>query len=306
MLFVPIAYAQGVAAISNASQAGVSDAKTIILERLPLVAVACGILFVSFVLARFARRAAQRAIVRSGRHEGALSFVGKTVYIGCIILGLTISLKVAGVDISFVVGAVGFGLGFGLKGLLENYVAGVVILIQEPFRIGDMITVYDYFGRVEQIEARATFIRLFDGQRIIIPNADMVSQPLINFSTFPERRLTIEVGVSYDSDVSDVIRVALEALKKDNRILEEPAPMVTFNSIADSSFQFQIRYWIDNTLSNWLEMTSVGCTLITNAFREHNINMPFPVTTLSMNPLDSDDMYQLVARRHAVNENRQN
>jgi small-conductance mechanosensitive channel len=185
--------------------------------------------------------------------------------------------------------------------------------VQEPFHIGDMVRVGEHFGRIEQIEARTTFMRLFDGQRVVVPNSDMTNQSVINFSTYPERRLTVEVGVAYDSDMSEVIRVILEALQKDNRILRDPPVMVTFSAFADSNMIVDVRFWIDNTISNWLEMTSTACQLIKQTFNEHGIHISFPIRTLSMNPLDSDDLYQLIQKdtRASMNmvetdQNRQN
>jgi len=254
------------------------------------------ILFLTYILAKMAGATARKAYMKKGTHESATNIIGKTAYFGILLIGIVVAFKIVNVDISIIVGAAGFGLGFALKDILENYIAGVLILVTEPFKIGDIIKVDDYLGQVEEIEARTTFIRNLDGQRVIISNSQMMQSSVVNYSTYPERRISIEVGVSYDTDLNKATKLIIETLARNNAILKDPEPAIIYHTFADSSINMTVRFWIDSTITNWLEITSVEIKEIKKVFDANNINIPFPITTLSLNQLDSDDIYRVFGK----------
>jgi small-conductance mechanosensitive channel len=286
-------FAQSAQDTADTAEGGIMELLVGLKQSAPNILVALLILVISVILAKTAQKTVTRAFIKTGGHESALKFIGKTAYSVCIVLGITIALKIVGIDIGFIVGAASFGLGFALKDMLENYVAGIIVLMQEPFKVGDVVKVNEYFGRVQEIEARTTSIRVWDGQRVIMPNSIMISNALINYSSFPERRITIAVGVSYDTDLARVLQIINQAFIEHQEILKDPPPLITLTEFGESSINISARFWIDATVSNWLRMTSEGVRMVKEAFDKEGINIPFPIRTLSVNKQDSDDMYEV-------------
>ena len=280
--------------VSEGSTSGVSEFLTKIWDTFPYVIVAVIIMVVAMFVGKIAKRMAQRALLKSGGQEGASNIIGKSAYAFCLVLGLTIALKILGIDISFITGAVVFGLGFGMKDIIENYIAGVMILLQQPFKIGDIIKVGSYSGRVEEIEARTTFLRIFDGQRVVVPNSDLLSQTVVNYSTYPERRISVATGVSYDTDVNQAVKLLMDYLETVNGILKKPKPTILITGQGDSSIDIVLKFWVDTTLTNFLKKRSEVTQGILDVFNKAGIAVPFPVTTLAVDEHDSGELYKFL------------
>ncbi len=259
-------------------------------RRLPFFLAAGLIMVLSFLVARMAASIAERALSKSTVHRTAFGIVSKSAYVGALVIGFTVALKVAGLDISFVIGAATFGLGFAMKDLIENYISGVIIVLQEPFHVGDMIDIGGTQGWVEQIEARVTFVKSLDGQRIIVPNSQMISNALVNYSTFQQRRLSVKVGVSYDTDLQQVLGIVKGVLEQDDEVLKSPAPLVLFQEFGDSALSLEARFWIDQAVSHWLRVPSKISVKIKRALDAAGVNIPFPIMTLNVNSHDSGDL----------------
>ncbi len=222
-----------------------------------------------------------------------MNIVGKTAYIGTIILGLTVALKILEIDISFIVAAMGFGLGFAMKDILENYFSGVLILVQKPFNVGDVIKAGNFVGKVEEIAARATFLRVFDGQRVIIPNSTMISSAVINYSSFPERRVNIDFYVSYDTDLQKATSLVTQLMKENTKIMQQPAPYITIKGYGDSNIDLVAHFWVDRSQANWIKLSTQMKQQILETLNANDIGVSYPVMTLNMNQHDSEDMYKV-------------
>jgi len=282
---------QHASTIGSGSAGGISEFLLTAWEKFPYLVVALVVFAFSVFFAKIARAMAQKALLKSGGHEGASSIVGKTAYGFCVVIGLTIALRIVGVDISFITGAVVFGLGFAMKDIIENYISGVMILMQQPFKIGDIVKAGSVTGRVEEIEARTTFIRIFDGQRVIVPNSKMLSETMTNFSTYPERRITVDVGVSYDTDLKKANQLIKDLLETEKGVLKKPKPAVLVTGFGDSAINLSVRFWVDATLTNFVKKKSKITKLIKELFSKEGINIPYPIMTISLNEQDSDDLY---------------
>jgi len=280
--------------VQDQTSQGVVDFVSTIVAKVPAFILAVLVFGAAILIARIVKAWAQRSILKSGSNEGAMSIVGKTAYIGTIVIGLTVALKILEIDISFIVAAMGFGLGFAMKDILENYFSGVLILVQKPFTVGDIIKAGDYVGKVEEIEARATFIRVFDGQRVIIPNSSMISGPVINYSAFPERRVNIDFSVSYDVNLQKVAELVTKLLKSNPKIMQEPAPWVSIGAFGDSNVDLVAHFWVDRSQANWLKLSTDVKRLIKETFEANNITWSYPVVTLNVNRHDSEDLYTVM------------
>ena len=177
-------------------------------------------------------------------------------------------------------GIAGFTIGFALQDVAKNFVAGLLLLLQQPFEIGDAVEVAGYSGTVMDITLRATEMRTWDGRFVIIPNGDVFVKPIINFSKAKHRRVNISVGVAYESDLDKVTRVVLEAINDVPGLLQDPAPAVIFSTFGDSAIEFSAYYWIDTDVAGLGSAQDAGVKAIKNAFKREGIEIPYPIRTV--------------------------
>ncbi len=176
-------------------------------------------------------------------------------------------------------GVVGFTVGFALKDVSENFVAGLILLLQRPFELGDLIRVDEFEGRIVEVSLRATEMETNDGQNVLLPNALLLTSPLTNLTRSPMARIGVEVGVAYESDLDEVRRVTLDAIAALPIALPDPAPFVIFHTFADSAINLTAYFWIDEREAKRLPATDAGVTAIKRAYERAGIEIPYPVQT---------------------------
>ena len=249
------------------------------LTFLPNLVVALLIFLVSLYLAGFLAKMVCRAMEHRKADREIMLFMGKLTRWSVIILGIIAALQQVGFDVTAFLaglGILGFTVGFALQDVSKNFVAGLLLLLEQPFEIGDVIEVGDYVGTVANVELRATEIYTFDGQNVLIPNADVFTSPIKNYSRYNKRRLDLTVGVAYDSDLEIVRQTALEVVSKIKGVIDNPAPSVVFKSLSESTIDFTVYYWVDLDVGRYLESIDAGVTGIKAAFEEKGIEMPYP------------------------------
>ena len=199
-------------------------------------------------------------------------------YLSILIAGL-IALSVLGVNLKslgLLVSALSVGLGFGLQHIVNNFISGILILFERPFRIGDWIVIKDKEGIVRKINIRSTELETFDKALIIIPNADIISGDLTNWTlTDSQGRLTITVGVGYDSDLEKVLQLATSIVRDDSRILSDPPASAIVTSFDDNSIGIQLRCYIGNVMQRSVIKSDLMIRL-QKTFHDNNIEIPFP------------------------------
>ena len=179
-------------------------------------------------------------------------------------------------------GIVGFTVGFALKDISENFVAGLMLLLQRPFDLGDIIEIDDFRGRVTDVSLRATEMETMDGQDVILPNGLVYTSPILNYSRRPFARIAVDVGVAYDSDLDHVRQTALDAISGVPTVLQDPGPSVTFHTFADSSINFTLYYWIDASQNAQFQAADMCVPVVKKAFEAAGIEIPFPIRTVHM------------------------
>ncbi len=202
---------------------------------------------------------------------------------GTITLFTVMGLQQAGFEVSAFLaglGVIGFTIGFAIQDVSKNLVAGVLLLLQQPFDIGDAIEVAGYAGSVLDITLRATELKTWDGRRVYIPNADVYTSPIVNYSRTNMRRVEVAVGVAYDSDLEAVRRVALEAVREVPGVCEEPAPEVAFHTFGASSVDCTVYFWIDTTQTDPRAAKDAAVVAIHRRFAQAGIEIPYPVRTV--------------------------
>lgn len=241
--------------------------------------------FVVFALTIFAAKIAKSAVEAKisdqvdEEHQDVLILAGRMTYFGILTLGITVALKIAGIDLTTILAAAAFGIGFALKDLLMNFISGIMILMSRQFTIGDFIRVGSTFGRVVEIQTRATILKAIDGTKVIVPNSEIFTNVVISATTNPFRRIEIPLYASYDSDVQYVIKTALRVLNKHPKIMKKPAPTILFKNYGDSCLEFGARFWVGSR-DGWLKIKSDVMHKILKAFENAGINIPYNILHL--------------------------
>jgi potassium efflux system protein len=176
------------------------------------------------------------------------------------------------------------GIGFGLQKLAENFISGLLVLIERPVRKGDFIDAGGVLGVVDDIGLRATRVTSRDGVQVILPNSHLMSSIVINYSQpSHERRFQIDIGVAYGTDLEFASKVILDVAKAEPKVLETPAPEVRHMGFADSSIHLILLIWIGEAKEDLIVGSRLRFSL-DKAFREHEITIPFPQRDVHMIP----------------------
>jgi small conductance mechanosensitive channel len=265
-----------------------------VLTATPLLLQRLFIGLIVFALGYLITRLIQYLTVRAVRRtpggvtvEHALSRVVEIV--GVTLTCLT-ALATMGIDIGALVAALGLtslAIGLALKDTIENAITGVLLLIQRPFKIGDIIKVGEVQGTVANVAIRTTNVKTFDGLHVLIPNRHVYNEVITNWTYYPTRRMTMTVGVAYETDLAQAHRVLSDALAATPGVLAEPALMVSFEGFDESSIRMVFRFWIDWQTTNAVNLQTQMTQVIMETARRERINIPSPIrTVLLQNPIE--------------------
>ncbi len=234
-------------------------------------------LVVGLFLARVASRFFKRVLVRAKVDETLVGFFGDVTRFLLIAIVLIATLNQAGFATSSLIAVLGgaaLAVGLALQGQLSSLAAGVLLLVTRPFKIGDMVEVGGTTGSVEGISILNTRLAGFDGTKITMSNSSVWGGKIVNYFETPTRRIDLVFGIGYDDDLKKAKQVLEEIVASDQRVLKEPAPSVVVTELADSSVNFAVRPWVNN--SDWW---ATRCALIEQVklrFDQEGISIPFP------------------------------
>jgi small conductance mechanosensitive channel len=217
----------------------------IAMKFLPNLIAAMVILAVGVWAAAWLGKLVQRLLERRQTDTSLIALFSQATRWGTIGLAATMALQQVGFNITAFltgVGILGFTVGFALQDVSKNLMAGILLLLQQPFSLGEAIQVNDFAGTEEEISLRATRIRTFDGRVVYLPNADVYTSAIINFSRADKRRLEVQVGVAYGTDLAHAKAVALEAIQNVPGFQSDPAPVATFHTFNDSSVDMSLYF----------------------------------------------------------------
>ncbi|MDR7130003.1 small-conductance mechanosensitive channel [Algoriphagus sp. 4150] len=212
------------------------------------------------------------------------------IRLAVLIMGFFIGMTAAKIPldkIAIVLGALSVGIGFGLQTIINNLVSGIILAFERPIQIGDEIQVGPNAGTVKDVGIRASKIQAYDGSEIVIPNGDLLSQSLINWTlSDKKRRVELIIGVGYGSDMKLVKSVLEEVVRRD-RIMKAPSPRVYMQTFNDSSVDFRVLFWVES-MDIWVDVRAEVMNAIFEKFAENSIEIPFPKRDLYLKSVPSN------------------
>ena len=255
------------------------------LAFLPKAIIGMVIFFIGLYLAGWIAKAVRATLTRRKVDHEVTLLASRVARWTVVTMGVFVALQQMGFNLSaFLVslGVVGFTIGFALQDISKNLIAGLLLLLQQPFDMGDLIQIHDFTGKVTNVNLRATELLLLDGKMVLIPNADVYVSPITNYTREPLRRFDLTIGVAYDSDLELVRDTALETVARIPGVLADPAPSVVFQNFGDSTIEFTLYYWINAHNTDLFNVQNAVFLAINDAFAAKGIEMPYPIQTVLM------------------------
>jgi small-conductance mechanosensitive channel len=228
---------------------------------------------------------------------GAISMVVRYTLVA---LGIIIALSSLGIDLGkfgLLAGAVGVGLGFGLQNIIANFVSGIILAFERPVQVGDTVQVDTVFGNVQSIGVRSSTVKTFDGSEVIVPNADLISNRVTNWTLSDRRRrLELPVKVAFGNDPHEVLKIILSVAEKHPAVLEDPAPFSIFNGFGDNYLDFTLYYYIYT--QDFFEAKSEVALGVHDLIKSKGIDTPRPQRDVRMTTLDNPPVKKTTPRKN--------
>lgn len=242
------------------------------------------VFLLSIVIAKIAKNSVENRISDQidEEHQEVLVVSGRVTYVVVMTVGITASLKIAGIDLTTILAAMAFGVGFALRAFIANFFAGVYILVSRQFAIGDFIQVGAITGKVVEIQSRATILRTYDGYKVIVPNLDIFTKQVTSFTTNPLRRIKIPLYISYDTDIGYAMKIAMQVIKKHPSIIKKPKPTIVLMNYGDSTIDLMARFWVGSR-DGWFKIRSDISRQLWEGFTKAGIVVPYNIMHLETN-----------------------
>lgn len=263
---------------------------TSVLESLPVVLLGLVIFVLTLIAALWVARTFTRGIQRSSMDRSVAGLLSRLLRLILILVAVLFALSVVGVSVGSVLGLLavaGLAIGLAVQHILENFIAGIILLIRKPIRTGDQVISGDFEGTVEDIDFRVTRLLTYAGTVVLIPNGDVYSNPLINLTARGKRRTTLTVGVDYRDDHDHARQVIAQALAEVEGVLEDPPSEVLLTELADSSVNFELRYWTAPDIRSVRHAQDRVLGAVKSAIEGAGMTIPWPIRTLVVDG-DSD------------------
>ena len=258
------------------------------VERIPYFVAAIVVMIVFWLLSILFKKVVRKILGNRSRHQNLVKVFQRVGGALIFFIGFMIAMVVAipGFTPAKLIGALGIGsvaIGFAFKDIFQNLLSGILLLLSEPFRIGDQIVSGDYEGTVEDIKIRATTIKTYDGRQVVIPNSDLYTSALTVNTAYKQRRLQIAIGIGYEEDIEAAKAEIIKALNHSDTVSAKSQPSVIATGFGDSTIDLMVRWFIeDGTQAN--KVTSIHQVIveIKKALDTAGVNMPFPIRTLDL------------------------
>src|SRR5512147_1877223 len=245
----------------------------------PKLLTALVVFVLSLYFARLLSNVVRRVLQRRRAPAGVVQLLGQLTLWAIIVAG-TISALQQFIEVTAFLtglGILGFTVGFALQDIMKNFASGVILLLQQPFHVGETIGVKGFDGTVLAIDLRSTEIRAADGRVVILPNADVLSNPIVNYSRANERRVEFNLNLSHTCEPDDVRKIIIKAIEEVKGVVKEPEPVIVFNSLTDSALELNGNFWVDVTKNDPFHAKDAVLLKVKSIFNEKGIEIPHPV-----------------------------
>ncbi len=262
------------------------------IDRLPFFLIGVIVFVIFFFIAKLVRKLVRRATQdKSSANLGRV--MGRLVQWILIFVGLIIAVAIMAPSITPAkllasLGVGGVAIGFAFKDILQNFMAGILILLNEPFKIGDQIVSGDHEGTVESIETRATIIKTYDGRRVVIPNSQIYTNPVVVNTAHDAIRTQYDVGVGYGDDLRQAAKIIQQTLESAEGVVSDPAPDVVATELGGSSVVLRARWWTAPERANVVRVGNSVISDIKEALDDGGIDMPYPTNVTLLHDQTED------------------
>ncbi|MCD4731179.1 MAG: mechanosensitive ion channel, partial [Bacteroidales bacterium] len=248
------------------------------------------VIWLSMAIAKIVRIILEEDVLKKlNLAKGVPRTISVMVRYTLITLGIFLAVSAAGMpltNLTILFGAFGVGIGFGLQNIFNNLVSGLILLFERPIQIGDTIEVGTLIGDVKSMGIRSSHVRTFDGAEVIVPNGNLISNEVVNWTlSDQQRRIEVMAGVAYGSDPHQVQKLFLKELEDHPDILDNPQPNVFFHNLGDSSLDFRLLFWTTN-FGDWIRIRSDIVFKVHDILKENNIEIPFPQQDLHIRSVE--------------------
>ena len=256
------------------------------------------VVWLAFLLSRLLRFVLDEEVFpRTDLGRGVPYAVSTLLHYAVLLVGFAVALGAVGIDMTrftILAGAFGVGLGFGLQQVVNNFVSGLILLFERPVKVGDLVQVGEHTGHLTRIGLRASVVRTWEGAEVIVPNGELISAEVVNWTLSDQRRrVAVDVGVAYGTEPERVVRLLVEAALRHPEVLAEPPPEGLFVGFGDNAMTFQLRAWIEQP-DRWLPIKSELTMAVNAALRDAGVEIPFPQIELRL-PGDAPDVERVLA-----------
>jgi small-conductance mechanosensitive channel len=256
-----------------------------VVKSIPAIIIGIIVLLVTWYLANRVKKITSVAGNHLLKSTSLRSLLVQTSYVAAWSLGIIVACVLAfpGLELGDIIGVLGLSsvaIGFAFQDIFKNFLAGILLLLQEPFQIGDQIIVEGYEGTVEEVAIRSTQIRTYKGERVVIPNAVVFTNAVEVLTAFNHRRTDLAIGVDYNTPLSQAVEILHAAVSEVEGVLSNPKPEVDVVGFGDSSIDFMVRYWtFPEKVTVRRTYTQVMIALKAACDRA-DINIPYPIRTV--------------------------
>ena len=268
----------------------------VVLDKLPSIFIGLVIFVTFFWLSKPIANLLTKPLTKTTNNRLIQLVIRRTMSLLIVLLGLYILLRLVGLT-QFAVallsgtGVLGLIVGFAFKDIAENFLSSLLLSIQRPFKLGDIVEVAGYLGVVKKMTSRATTLVDFNGDHIQLPNATIYKNAIRNLTANPNIRASFDIGIGYDTDFDYAQSLVENIMKQHPAILEEPAPQVLVNSLGSSTCNLRLYFWINSEINSQLKISSVLMKKVVEVFLEEKVTMP-------------DDARERIILSQSVEENR--
>lgn len=252
--------------------------------------VAASIVLGAIIIGLILRTVTSRLLKGRSGHLVA-ELIARTVFALTFALGLVYALNQVGVSVGpllGLLGLLGLALALAFQEVLGNFIAGVMLSLQRPFRIGDEISTSGYNGTVEDVNLRSTTMTTFDGVRVFIPNSTVWEEPIENYTAHGSRRTTLELGVGYDADLDAVQEILLDTMASVEGIESKPPAQAFVHEFGDNSINFAVRFWHKPGIATEWSVRDSLSRRLKERLDEAGVDIPFPQMVLHMDATDPE------------------